>query len=268
MRYSKYLTIAALICLAALALQQEAKADLTAAEIVADFNSRNSNRGMHIQYMPVNGEGRLASTTGAAGLPSVDAYDLSTASSGGYFSSFCVEANTNISTGQYYGVLNYANGRTQNSSGHALSVGAAYLYQQFAAGSLSDYSYSGDRAASAASLQQAMYFLTGQTTTANWSNNTFLGNLLTINGNQAYWLSTYDPGQRYAEIGDFSVFVVQLTTAAGGDAQDFVYVAKSSFGGAVGDVPEPASVLLWLVGGVSALGAGYAKKRRKKVALA
>lgn len=267
MRYSKYLTMAVLMCVSTLILQQEAKADLTASEIVSSFNNLNSGQGLYFLYTTSSTyEGRIAKASTSADVADVSAYAASTASSAGYFFSFCVESSSTITANlNYYGQLDYNGGVTQTSSGNVLTVGAAYLYQQFAAGTLAGYSYSSGRSTSATAMREALYVLTGQQTIANWSNNTFLSHLLTVNNSQSYWIASYDPGQYYTEIGNFSVFVMQVTSATNGaEAQDFVYVAKASFG----DVPEPATFILWLMGSVSALGAGYAKKRRKKIALA
>ena len=262
MKYSKYLAIAMLVCLGTLSLQQAARADLSVGDIVSQFNGLNAGRGYMFTYTSVSNEGRMTAT--GSSIPSITAYTSNT-SGANYFNSYCVEEGTTITSGaQYSAQLNYAGNSTKNSTGNALTLGAAYLYQQYAAGTLTGFDYA-NRAASATALQNAMHILTTQPY-ATWSSNTFLNQLLTQNS-QTYWLQTYDPGKRYDEIGDFSVLVMQVKSTLGtGDYQDFVYVAKVDYPNS--DVPEPATMLLWLTGGLSALGFGYMKKRRKITSLA
>jgi hypothetical protein len=83
------------------------------------------------------------------------------------FQTFCVERNEYITTGTTYDV-------TLNNvtvfSGKPLSIGAAYLYEQFAIGTLALYNYSnsplGSRAfgthGSAYELQQAIWYFMGE----------------------------------------------------------------------------------------------------------
>jgi PEP-CTERM putative exosortase interaction domain len=263
MKYSKYLAIAMLVCLGTLSLQQAARADLSVGDIVSQFNGLNAGRGYMFTYTNVSNEGQMKAV--GSSIPPRTAYTSST-SAANYFNSYCVEEGTTITSGgQYSAQLNYTGNSTQNSTGNALTLGAAYLYQQYAAGTLTGFNYA-DRAASATALQEAMHILTTQPYAA-WGSNTFLNQLLAQNS-QTHWLQTYDPGKRYSEIGDFSVFVMQVkNTLGGGDFQDFVYVAPASLPPSV-DTPEPATMLLWLTGGLSALGFGYVKKRRKLTSLA
>ena len=264
MKYSKYLAIAMLVCLGTLTLQQAARADLTVGDIVSQFNGLNGGRGYMFTYSSVSNEGQMKLT--GTTMPPTTAYASST-SGANYFNSYCVEEGTSITNNaQYSAQLNYSGNSTKNSTGNALTLGAAYLYQQYAAGTPAGFNYS-NRAASAAALQSAMHILTTQPYTSWGNSNTFLNQLLAQN-TQAYWLQAYDPGTRYNEIGDYSVFVMQVKSITGtGDYQDFVYVAKVA-GPPSNDVPEPATMLLWLTGGLSALGFGYAKKRRKMTSLA
>ena len=263
MKYSKYLAIAMLVCLGTLSLQQAARADFTAADVVSQFNGLNSGRGYIFTYTSVSNEGQMKAV--GSSIPSITAYTSNT-SAANYFNSYCVEKDRTITSGaQYSAQLNYSGNSTKNSTGNALTLGAAYLYQQYAAGTLTGFNYA-NRATSATALQEAMHILTTQPYAA-WGSNTFLNQLLAQNS-QTYWLQTYDPGKRYDEIGDYSVFVMQVKSITGtGDYQDFVYVAKVD-SPPNSDVPEPATMLLWLTGGLSALGYGYAKKRRKMTSLA
>ena len=261
MRYSKYLALAVLVCFGTLIVQNEAKADLSPSEIVSQFNALNSGSGLSFTYATTNNEARITNNAGAT-FTATDAYAMATGATTSVFKSFCVESGVTITNGQrYYAQLNYSGNTTRNSSGTALTLGAAYLYQKFATNTLPGYTP--NNATNAAALQQAIYLLTGQASTATWTNNTYLQALLSVNSSQSHWLESYDPGRLYSEIGNFSVFVMQVTAQNNGsNAQDFVYVARATFGGG-SQVPEPATVLLWLLGGAGSLGTAYAKKRRK-----
>jgi len=270
MKYSKYLAIAMLVCLGTLSLQQAARADLSVGDIVSQFNGLNAGRGYMFTYTNVSNEGQMKAV--GSSIPPRTAYTSST-SAANYFNSYCVEEGTTITPGgQYSAQLNYTGNSTMNSTGNALTLGAAYLYQQYAAGNLTGFNYAdrGGLNGSATALQNAMHALTtppNPEKPVDWGGNTFLNQLLAQNS-QAYWLQTYDPGKRYSEIGDFSVFVMQVKSITStGDYQDFVYVAPASLPPSV-DTPEPATMLLWLTGGLSALGLGYVKKRRKLTSLA
>ena len=265
MKHSKYLAVAILLCLGTLLLQQAARADLAVGDIVTQFNGLNAGRGYMFTYSSVSNEGQMRAT--GASIPSTAAY-VSTTSGTNYFNSYCVEEGTSITNNaQYSAQLNYTGSSTMNSAGNALTLGAAYLYQQYAAGTLSGFNYT-NRAASATELQNAMHILTTQPYATNWSSNTFLSQLLTQNS-QAHWLETYDPGKQYSEIGNYSVFIMQVRSITNtGDYQDFVYVAPATSLPVTSDVPEPATMILWLTGGLSALGFGFVKKRRKMVSLA
>ena len=81
------------------------------------------------------------------------------------FQTFCIEMNEYISPyGTYTAFLNNRaiNGGSDPrdpAPGDPISKGTAYLYYQFATGGLSGYNYTGDRKASAAALQNAIWYL-------------------------------------------------------------------------------------------------------------
>ena len=202
-----------------------------------------------------------------------------------YFSTFCVELDQNISKNtQYYGSLSYneTTGETKSTNGKVLTLGAAYLYQQFATGALTAqgyaYNYTGttnNHISTAVMLQNAIHFLTNPSQgMKKWDNdNIFLSYLLKIHNNQDYWRTNYNLNQAYTDtwlaedFSEYAVFVLQVGTGVDktkDTVQDQLYMTKVSRSS--GDVPEPATMLLWLMGGLSAL--GYAKKRRKTTSLA
>ena len=281
MKYSKYLAIAVLVCFGALALQQVAKADLTVQETVDRFNGTKFIFDTTAYVKPYSnpsrnvGEYKLSVTKNEASL--LNAY-VSKTSGNYYFSTFCIEANQTIEKGTYSGILSYDSnsGKTVNTSGVALSLGAAFLYQQFATGQLTGYEYGtntskqiSDHKSDAVMLQDAIHFLTGQKTaeSTTWSKNSsndFLKYLYSLNDSKTYWTKAYNLNETYADarlgnLSDYAVFVLNI-----GTNQDQLLVAKVDRPSS--DVPEPAMMLLWLTGGLSAL--GYAKKRRKTTSLA
>ena len=290
MQYSKYFAMAMLVCLGTLTLQQVAKADLTVAETVAQFNALNGRQGASFKFnsvytQPIGGanvgEYRLTATGNdfatVGDFAPLAAY-TGTTSGSNYFSTFCIEQNQTIDTNvQYFGKLNYdsTTGKTQNTSkpANVLALGGAYLYQKFAMGELTVSGFAYDyttnynsRAATAVDLQNALHFLTdSKQGTTDWdSGNMFLKYLLSVKDDKAFWKNDYNLNDTYRDLGDFNNYAVFVLNVGGN--QDQLYVAKVSRPGT--DTPEPATMLLWLTGGLSALGFGYAKKRRKATSLA
>lgn len=86
-----------------------------------------------------------------------------------YFQTFCVEYNEEFVPGTTYnvGVSQKAMYGSQPLGGDPISIGTAWLYSQFAAGTLSgyNYAYGGGRqsSTSAGALQQAIWWLEGET---------------------------------------------------------------------------------------------------------
>jgi hypothetical protein len=82
-----------------------------------------------------------------------------------YFQTFCVEVNEEFTPGTSYsvGVSQNAMYGSQPPNGDPISIGTAWLYSQFAAGTLSgyNYAYGGGRqsSTSAGALQQAIWWL-------------------------------------------------------------------------------------------------------------
>ena len=73
-----------------------------------------------------------------------------------YFQTFCIQTTVYFTPGNTYNA----------SPGDSITLGTAWLYSQFAAGTLSgygyDYTYGSGRTASAGALQQAIWYLQGQ----------------------------------------------------------------------------------------------------------
>jgi len=253
-------------------------AELNAGDLADTFNSMNGNTGFRL---------RLEFQSPGAWRPDIGAYAKLTTLSGDsvdtgayganrsgttgqhYFFSFCITPSVRNmpGTGNYIGKLNYTDGLTKNRDGIALSVGAAFLYKEFAA----------DSGLGAGNLDwnlfaEAMYFLNHDPNRLNpatgWDNNHYLRSL---RDNYSHhlgigesWTDQYDPGRYYGDwFGEYSVFVMTLANADGtpGTFQDFLYIANAT---RTSDVPEPATLLLWTLGGLGLFGASKSRRRRMK----
>jgi hypothetical protein len=95
------------------------------------------------------------------------AYSGNTASSGSYFQTFCIEDTEFFSPGTRYDAAisdNALYGHAGASPGVPVTMGTAWLYSQFAAGTLSGYTYTygGGRTEDAGSLQEAIWYFQGE----------------------------------------------------------------------------------------------------------
>ena len=284
-----------------------ASADLATKQYVDDFYNMNGpNRGyLFMREMDTDnffngskesGEIRLVSQVdpglGDPGrTPDLSAYKIGTTAGNGtgtnfYFQTFCVAFDMDSYAGSSSnGQLNYEyHGNVSQTNTHnynQLTLGVAYLYKEFAAGTLNVYGYdytNGDgRIASAVMLQEAIWYLMGMGTTGqdragylaqmtsntDWSNNDniFLNHLRSLNGNLGTWTAIYDPTNNYSGLmGDSKVFVMNtevFTRGGGNPTQDVLYVTRGG-----GNVPEPATFLLWTLGSLGAAGVAYRKRRK------
>jgi hypothetical protein len=141
----------------------------------------------------VGGEFRVASyfTTDPVVQAAHDSYGLNVNYAAG-FQSFCLEHNEYFTPGHAYYTYNLSygaiNGGLSGGNPDPVSIGTAYLYSQFASGSLAGYNYLSGRLASAMSLQNAIWYLEGelQLTTQQVQGNAFLQDVLTRFGNYQY----------------------------------------------------------------------------------
>lgn len=160
------------------------------------------------------------------------------------FETFCVEIDAEFSPGSTY---NTSIGNTILPSGAAITIGTAYLYSQFAQGTLQKYNYNqnssgiGSRAYTSDELQDAIWYLQGEITSAG--DQYTKGNYLYSFGGSSFD-PTSDPFVQLAESmfganafasdanNNYGVQVLELTSANGSTAQDqLVYTP----------VPEPAT---------------------------
>ena len=270
-----------------------ALADLSTQQIVDDFNAMNNLQGYLFRAMAIgngslasyglnSGEIRLQNTTDSVTgqTPDLSAYDAvfaRTANNGSginfSFQTFCVAPEWSIiSDDPLKGRLNYESDQTRTYNGNSLTVGVAWLYKEFAAGSLDGYYYDNidpvnNRVNSAVMLQDAIWFLLGKTgnmfVSTGWTDNDFLQLLLSQpDYDQAFWLATYNPANNYSGLmEDAKVFVVNVNNTANpaNVRQDVLYVVHDG-GGTL--VPEPATLLLWTLGCIGGMGVAYHNHRK------
>jgi hypothetical protein len=238
--------------MAALALLAAAGSSGMASTIVLNTNS----------FSDISGGGEFSATVTSPGSLGIDTSAYSTNANhetifNGNFETFCLESNVPFTPGTTY---NVSVSQTVLKTGGPLTLGAAWLYMEFAEGSLSGYNYSQSgsaRKASALSLQWAIWYLQGQDepdtshaiTSADLLSSgadTFLTDLST-----AHLSST----EFNANNGTYSVAALVLTDNAGYYYQDQLVMTSPGGGGGAG-VPDGGATVMLLgiaVGGMSFL---------------
>jgi hypothetical protein len=182
------------------------------------------------QYSAGNGgEFRATGSVISDANPTLAGYSALTSGSG-YFQTFCIEYNEEFTPGVSYDVTisDRAMYGSQPPLGDPISIGTAYLYSQFAAGTLAgyDYTYGSSRVTTAGDLQKAIWWLEGE---ANGVKNSFV-----LDAESA--LSLNDTTIRYDASGAYNVVVLNLGTP--GNVQDQLFIVP---------VPEPATVIAGLL---------------------
>ncbi len=226
------------------------------------FNAMNNGAGYMFTHKTEVSAGYSSLMTTKAGTDEIDlsAYTASYAAGDQFFRTFCVEPEV-ITSGMVRAKLDYSNGTTTTVNGDSLSIGGAALYAMYISGTLDGYS------GSAADTTQLLFAIRGAMETYSasydysaydWSTNVFLSYLLDINDDIDYWKTDYDPGQYYAEVGDYSIFVMRNVEGDGFHRQNLLYAASNDGHAAT---PEPASILIVGIGLASAF---TVARRRKK----
>jgi len=195
------------------------------------------------------GDGGEFRAVGNADLNSVvdwSAYSAATSASQQYFQTFCTETSEYFTPGNTYTISSIGNNALYNGTDHPvpITLGVAYLYSQFAAGTLAgyDYGYGSGRVLSAGNLQQAIWYLLGEYQDGAQVAGAALDALKAVTGT--------GPGDVFASSADWTsaangAFGVQdMVLSTPGQAQDQLVI-----------VPEPttmiAGALLLLPFGVS-----------------
>ena len=175
----------------------------------------------------VNWAAYSAATKGTVGAGDVGSWGYSSGLAGkAYFQTFCVEYNEEFTPGNSYnvGISQKAMYGSQPLGGDPISIGTAWLYSQFAAGTLSGYNYAygagRQSSTSAGALQQAIWWLEGET---GGVQNGFVTTAETA-------LSLNDTTIKNNANGAYGVEVLNL--GAAGTVQDQLVI-----------VPEPTTVL-------------------------
>lgn len=178
-------------------------------------------------------------------------YVMGKSTDGIYFGTFCIEGNEYFSNGGTYNVA--LSDRAQNGGLYSptvgydvISQGTAYLYSEFAVGTLSGFTY--NNGASALALQQMIWWLEGEIGSGlapvNISGNLFYGLLNTQFG---------DLNTAKLDYAGSSVQVMNLTDANRGRHQDqLVYLGGNR-------VPEGGQTLALL--GAGLLGLAWLRRR-------
>jgi hypothetical protein len=172
-----------------------------------------------------------------------------------YFQTFCIEYTEEFIPGGTYAVSMSGNalyGHLGPPNGVPVTMGTAWLYSQFAAGTLSgyNYTYGSGRTASAGSLQQAIWYLQGE-------NGGVDNSLVTLALNAVGAANLL-----HAANGAFDVEALNLGDP--GAAQDQLVIVTDPIRANLVAVPEPTT----MVAGAGALGLallGIGRARRSTV---
>ena len=266
-----------LVCALALVNYGAALAEFNPQQVVTDFRNLNvNNTGFDFASEPVYGGNayRYFIARNGSALPDLSAYTGIALLANG-FRSYCIDVQIQHTAQQGTAVLSYnaANGTTSNRSGKVVNLAIAWLHTQYVRGNLAGYDesvwYDGD---SMDLFYEALRVLMSGTTQEKYSylanannHNPFITQMLNAGAMYGYtaddWLTAYDMRDRYDIIGDYAVFVMTITGTDGRAYQDFLYLAPANYGNG-GGVPEPATLLLWTLGGFGLAGTSWTRKRR------
>jgi len=177
-------------------------------------------------------------------------YDDTTSNIGDYdpsFQTFCLEYTEYFNTNTLYNVTisdrAINGGAGAGPGGDPISVGTAWLYQQFATGALDNYNYAPDRSTSAQYLQEIIWYLESEIPLSSISgSNPFDEMLITQFGSINNAMANNN--------GTYSVAVLNIYGLNGCLRQDQLIL-----------VPEPSTLILL---GAGLLGLGLLGRRKFK----
>jgi hypothetical protein len=184
------------------------------------------------------------------GIASVDLYNNNSAQLG--FGTFCINRNTSITVPGQYNATVIGSG-IDPVSGSQISLGTAWLFQQFATGTLPNFNYTpgSGLVTSAYLLQNAFWVLEGQI--GNNFNDVFLNMVISQFGSLA--AAEADNNGVY-RVGVLGLTAVTATGAPGAQAQPMLNLTRS-----IDLLPDGGSVLILMGVGLSGL-ALFARKFR------
>lgn len=168
----------------------------------------------------------------------------------GGFETFCMQASVHFSPGTAY---SFTLSNT-DSQGRALSLGAAFLYQQFATGTLLGYDYNNaaNRRNSAGLLQAAFWELQGNQTGGSGYPGGGIGNAF-----YDYAATSLGGGNlTLANEGTYNVAILQMWDAAGGTHQNQLVLNSNPPRPPVPQVPEGGATVVLLAMGAAGLALG------------
>jgi len=157
-----------------------------------------------------------------------------------------------------------------------LTLGAAFLYAQFVQGEglFSVDVFNDNNINAAEAFREALLAMHNRTNNNNgyWNGNMYLSWLLTIPGYDRVdnWFDIYNLLGDYSAIGfgDYYIFAMHVWQYQDEQAEEYAsmfYAApRYSDPPPVQDVPEPATLLLWTLGGLGLSGTSWLRRRHKK----
>jgi len=227
---------------------------LGAQSVVDSVNKMNGGTGMNF-YASQNGPA-VGVRVITNWLTSPDSIDLGAyANTGANHDSFTtINLDDQLPIGgMNYGKLNYSDGMTSSQKfGVSLNVGSAYLYKFLAeSNSIEDMQ----------ALSLAIRFNQGcfgwniseAMISEVWNSNAYLQMLLGINDDRDFWTTVYDPDAYYDEIGNNSIFIMNITRPGEGSYEAlFITGAANPYdgsdsgdgGGVTAQTPEPTTLML------------------------
>ena len=265
-----------------------AYADLTAAQIVNHFNAMNGSVGFKFSN-PVTSRSQFTTAANSAQVD-ISAYGARAGvdSAGqNYFQTLCVAPSMSVT---YSGTAKLStNGVSQiqltagaNPTYNYLSVGGAYMYKLYGItgddnGYLTTFIQALNAASSWSEIENNSNYAGGFNRWVTSLRQTLSSNNLGTDMN--YWLGNYNANTPYAFMGSYYVFAMDIRNGTI-PYQSFFYltnVATYDIGygpgnpdpGTVtppGGAPEPATLLLWSLGGMGMIGSWARQRRMKKLA--
>lgn len=216
-----------------------------------------------------NGLGGGSYTASGSGLDTSAYAPQSLVGGAGTFETFCLEYTEYFTSGSTYNytisnaAMNGGYSGGVGNSGDPISMATAWLYSQFASGTLAGFDYGAGRKASNNALQLAFWFFEGETAGISsipgfvGSPSTYgVGNNAFIDAAVTHFNNSLAAAKADAN-GAFGVQVLNLTDNAGNNKQSQLYIAPTK------NVPDAASTLGLLALGLGGLAAArrFGKRR-------